>query len=171
MVANEYAKALHEIAEELNILDIIKNQYKITLDLLKDQEMMSFFTNPVIKSHEKKDLIKKSFSDFNENFVYFLYVLIDNSRFNYINDIYEKFIDIYLNKNDMISIKLFSAEKLKENDINRIIELLRPRFNNKKIVYENIVDSSLIGGIKVLANDTLINLNTKTSIDDLKNSL
>ena len=82
-----------------------------------------------------------------------------------------KFIDIYLNKNDMISIKLFSAEKLKENDINRIIELLRPRFNNKKIVYENIVDSSLIGGIKVLANDTLINLNTKTSIDDLKNSL
>ena len=171
MVAKEYAKALHEIAEELNILDIIKNQYKITLDLLKDQEMMSFFTNPVIKSNEKKDLIKKSFSDFNENFVYFLYVLIDNNRFNFINDIYEKFIDIYLNKNDMISIKLFSAEKLKENDINRIIELLRPRFNNKKIVYENIVDSSLIGGIKVLANDTLINLNTKTSIDDLKNSL
>lgn len=171
MVAKEYAKALHEIAEELNIFDIIKNQYKITLDLLKDQQMMSFFTNPVIKSKEKKDLIKKSFSDFNENFVYFLYVLIDNNRFNYINDIYEKFIDIYLNKNDMISIKLFSAEKLKENDINRIIELLRPRFNNKKIVYENIVDSSLIGGIKVLANDTLINLNTKTSIDDLKNSL
>lgn len=171
MVAKEYAKALHEIAEELNIFDIIKNQYKITLDLLKDQQMMSFFTNPVIKSNEKKDLIKKSFSDFNENFVYFLYVLIDNSRFNYINDIYEKFIDIYLNKNDMISIKLFSAEKLKENDINRIIELLRPRFNNKKIVYENIVDSSLIGGIKVLANDTLINLNTKSSIDDLKNSL
>ena len=171
MVAKEYAKALHEIAEELNIFDIIKNQYKITLDLLKDQQMMSFFTNPVIKSNEKKDLIKKSFSDFNENFVYFLYVLIDNSRFNYINDIYEKFIDIYLNKNDMISIKLFSAEKLKENDINRIIELLRPRFNNKKIVYENIVDSSLIGGIKVLANDTIINLNTKSSIDDLKNSL
>ena len=171
MVAKEYAKALHEIAEELNIFDIIKNQYKITLDLLKDQQMMSFFTNPVIKSNEKKDLIKKSFSDFNENFVYFLYVLIDNSRFNYINDIYEKFIYIYLNKNDMISIKLFSAEKLKENDINRIIELLRPRFNNKKIVYENIVDSSLIGGIKVLANDTLINLNTKSSIDDLKNSL
>ena len=171
MVAKEYAKALHEIAEELNIFDIIKNQYKITLDLLKDQQMMSFFTNPVIKSNEKKDLIKKSFSDFNENFVYFLYVLIDNSRFNYINDIYEKFIYIYLNKNDMISIKLFSAEKLKENDINRIIELLRPRFNNKKIVYENIVDTSLIGGIKVLANDTLINLNTKSSIDDLKNSL
>ena len=171
MVAKEYAKALHEIAEELNIFDIIKNQYKITLDLLKDQQMMSFFTNPVIKSNEKKDLIKKSFSDFNENFVYFLYVLIDNSRFNYIDDIYEKFIDIYLNKNDMISIKLFSAEKLKENDINRIIELLRPRFNNKKIVYENIVDSSLIGGIKVLANDTIINLNTKSSIDDLKNSL
>ena len=95
MVAKEYAKALHEIAEELNIFDIIKNQYKITLDLLKDQQMMSFFTNPVIKSNEKKDLIKKSFSDFNENFVYFLYVLIDNSRFNYINDIYEKFIDIY----------------------------------------------------------------------------
>ena len=73
MVAKEYAKALHEIAEELNIFDIIKNQYKITLDLLKDQQMMSFFTNPVIKSNEKKDLIKKSFSDFNEIFVYFLY--------------------------------------------------------------------------------------------------
>ena len=140
-------------------------------NLLENQEMMSFFTNPVIKANEKKDLIRKSFKDFNENFIYFLYVLIDNNRFINIHDIYEKFIDIYLNKNNMISIKLFSAEKLKENDINRIIGLLGARFNNKKIVYENIVDSSLIGGIKVLANDTLINLNTKTSIDDLKNSL
>ena len=38
MVAKEYAKALHEIAEELNIVDIIKNQYKITLDLLEDDD-------------------------------------------------------------------------------------------------------------------------------------
>ena len=46
-------------------LDIIKNQYKITLDLLEDQQMMSFFTNPVIKANEKKDLIRKSFNSIN----------------------------------------------------------------------------------------------------------
>ena len=54
---------------------------------------------------------------------------------------------------------------------NLVTKTMIYRVVDKKIVYENIVDSSLIGGIKVLANDTLINLNTKTSIDNLKNSL
>ena len=171
MVAKEYSKALHELAEELKVVDLIKDEFKEVINLLKDKELMEFFTSPVIKANEKKEVISKSFKGFNKDFVHFLYVLIDNNRFNGINEIYNEFININLEKNNTISIKLFSAELLKETEVKRILDLLKNRFNNKKIVYENIVDSSLIGGIRVLANDTEININAKDSILNLKNSL
>ena len=171
MVAKEYSKALYELAEELNIVDIIKNEFKGIIDVLKEGNYIDLFTSPVIKNNEKKDVISKCMKGVNENLIHFLYVLIDNNRFDLINDIYDDFIDLNLNKNNMISIKLFSAEKLMDKDLERILNLLKPRFNNKKIIYENIVDNSLIGGIRVLANDTEININTKTTIQNLKNSL
>ena len=171
MVAKEYSKALHELAEELKVVDLIKDEFKDVINLLKDKELMDFFTSPVIKANEKKDVISKSFKGFSKDFIHFLYVLIDNKRFHLINEIYNEFININLEKNNTISIKLFSAELLKETEVKRILDLLKNRYNNKKIVYENIVDSSLIGGIRVLANDTEININAKDSILNLKNSL
>lgn len=171
MVAKEYSKALYELAEELNIIDLIKEQFSNFNIILKDKEMYGFFTSPVIKSNDKKEVLKKSLVGFNENFIHFLYVLIDNNRFDLLNEIYNEYININLNKNNIVSIKLYSAEKLSEKHINNILDSLKSRFNNKKIIYENIVDESLIGGIRVLANDTEININPKTIIHDLKNSL
>lgn len=171
MVAKEYSKALYELAEELNNVDVIKIQFNNVIQLLKDDELINFFNSSAVKTNEKKDILLKSFEGFSEKLIHFLYVLLDNNRFNLINEIYEEFINFYYEKNNMISIKLFSAEKLKEREIKTIINSLEKRFDNKKIIYENIVDNSLIGGIRVLANGIEINMNVKTSILDLKNSL
>ena len=171
MVAREYSKALYELAEELKLIDLINEQFNNVISLLKDKELMDFFKSPVIKANNKKEVLSKSLNGFNIDFIHFLYVLIDNNRFNLINEIYCEFNKINLEKNNTISIKLYSAELLKESEVKRILDLLKNRFNNKKIIYENIVDNSLIGGIRVLANDTEININTKSSIHNLKNSL
>ena len=49
--------------------------------------------------------------------------------------------------------------------------LLKNRFNNKKIIYENIVDNSLIGGIRVLANEVSTIINSLVKLDELRNKV
>ena len=171
MVEKEYAKALYELAEELNNVNVIEEELKAISSICSDEETMKFFNSPSVQIENKKKVVLKSFKDFNETLINFLFVLLDNRRFNLINNIYEEFSKIILNKNNIVSIKLVSAKKLDKNQIDKITLSIRLKFNNKKLIVENIVDESLIGGIKILANDTEIDLSTKNSILELKESL
>ena len=171
MVEKEYAKALYELAEEQNNLNVIEEQLKTISNLSKDEDTMKFFTSPSVQIEDKKKVVLKSFIGFDETLINFIFVLLDNRRFNLINNIYDEFSKIVLNKKEIVSIKLISAKKLDNIQIDKLTLSIRLRFNNKKLIIENIVDESLIGGIKILANDTEIDLSTKNSISSLKESL
>ena len=171
MVEREYAKALYELAEENNIVNIVKEEFKTVSSLCEDEELMRFFTSPSVQIEDKKKVLLKSFKGFNEVMINFLFVLLDNRRFNLINNIYNEFNKISLNKKEIVSIKLISAKKLDDSQIDKLKISISLRFNNKKLQIENIVDETLIGGIKILANDTEIDLSTKNSILELMESL
>lgn len=171
MVEKEYAKALYELAEEQRIVNVIEEEFNAISNILKDEETMKFFLAPNIKIEDKKSVVLKSFKGFNETLINFLFVLLDNRRFDLVQNINNEFTQIILNKNEILPIKLISAKKLDKNQIDKITLSIRLRFNNKKLKIENIVDKTLIGGIKILANDTEIDLSTKNSILELKESL
>ena len=171
MVEKEYAKALYELAEEQRIVNVIEEEFNAISNILKDEETMKFFLAPNIKIEDKKSVVLKSFNGFNETLINFLFVLLDNRRFDLVQNINNEFTQIILNKNEILPIKLISAKKLDKNQIDKITLSIRLRFNNKKLKIENIVDETLIGGIKILANDTEIDLSTKNSILELKESL
>jgi F-type H+-transporting ATPase subunit delta len=171
VVEKEYAKALYELAEEQRIVNVIEEEFNAISNILKDEETMKFFLAPNIKIEDKKSVVLKSFKGFNETLINFLFVLLDNRRFDLVQNINNEFTQIILNKNEILPIKLISAKKLDKNQIDKITLSIRLRFNNKKLKIENIVDETLIGGIKILANDTEIDLSTKNSILELKESL
>lgn len=171
MVEKEYAKALYELAEEQKCVSVIEEELKAISNICSDEDTMKFFLAPSIQLEDKKKVVLKSFKGFNETLINFLFVLLDNRRFDLIHNINNEFTQIILNKNEILPIKLISANKLDKNQIDKITLSIRLRFNNKKLRVENIVDESLIGGIKILANDTEIDLSTKNSILELKESL
>lgn len=171
MVEKEYAKALYELAEEERNVNVIEEEFKYIMNICEDEETKKFFTSPSVQIYDKKQVALKSFKGFNQTLVNFLLVLLDNRRFNLINNIYDEFIKISLNKKNIVSIKLVSAKKLDREQINKLTLSISSRFNNKKLLVENIIDESLLGGVKILANDTEIDLSTKNSILELKESL
>jgi F-type H+-transporting ATPase subunit delta len=171
VVEKEYAKALYELAKEQNSINTIEEELKAITNICKDEDTMKFFTSPSIQIEDKKKVVIKSFKDFNETLINFIFVLLDNRRFNLLDSIYNELKKIILEEKEIISIKLISAKKLDKNQIDKLTLSIRLRFNNKKLIIENIVDESLIGGIKILANDIEIDLSTKNSILELKESL
>jgi F-type H+-transporting ATPase subunit delta len=166
VVEKEYAKALYELAEEQRIVNVIEEEFNAISNILKDEETMKFFLAPNIKIEDKKSVVLKSFKGFNETLINFLFVLLDNRRFDLVQNINNEFTQIILNKNEILPIKLISAKKLDKNQIDKITLSIRLRFNNKKLKIENIVDETLIGGIKILANDTEIDLSTKKPLKE-----
>ena len=171
MVEKEYAQALLELASEQKILNKITLEIKAVFDLLKDNEFKLFLESPSIQIEDKKQLIKNTLIDFSDTFINFLFVLLENRRFNRFESIYNEFNNLVLNSKSIVSVKLYSHVKLTKTQIERLTGPIVAKLNCKNIELENIVDPSLIGGIVIYANDTRIDLSTKGILNDLKESL
>ena len=92
-LANKYARAIFELAQEENRLD----EYDQDLALVRDDvfslpEAVSFFKNPLVPHQAKKDLLIKSVQgEISETVMNFLLLLTDKSRIGIFNEIYEIF--------------------------------------------------------------------------------
>lgn len=171
MLEHEYAKAIFELAIEQGLTLKVKEELDAINELLYDNDFNRFMNSLSIKIEDKKKVIKKSLNDFSELTINFIYVLLDNRRFNLFIDINKEFNKILLEKSNNIKVKLYSTKALSDLQIEKLKPSIVNRLNNKNIIIENIVDESLIGGIVIYANDEKIDLSTKNSLEKLKASL
>ena len=144
-----YSKALFDLAVENNTLDDIKEQFQMFKKIYKnDPDFQKFLSAKNIEKDDKKKVLDKTLKDFNPCFVNFLKVLIDSNKIESLLDIYIDFVELYQEKNNIMFFEIYSAKKLGNKEINIIVEKLK-KIYLKKIEVKNIVDESLIGGIKI----------------------
>ncbi len=172
MVGNEYAKAIYELAHENNKTKVFSECFMaVSETAIKNNQFMEIMTSPVINKQEKKDIIKKVYSSLDEEFIRFLYVIIDHNRFSIIKEIYDEYENLILIDKNIIKAQIFSAKELNKNQMDEVIKALETRYKNKKIEAENIINPELIGGIRVLVNNESVDLSLKNSLSKLKESI
>lgn len=172
MVAYEYANALIELSLSNNVLNEIEDNFKtFVLAINENPDFMKVITYPLIKSDDKKISIKEVCKDMNELFIDFLYVLIDNNRIKDLFDIYKEFNKIIDLINNRLTVDVISSVKLTKKEIDNLSIKLFTYFNNKKININPLIDKSLIGGIKVIADGKSIDLSVVGKLNNLKDRI
>lgn len=169
MVASEYGKALFELALEKNKSEIIEDNFNTFIAGLRNNpDYIKVLTYPRISNNQKKDSIKQIGSSFDIIFKNFLYVIIDNQRMSDIYTIYEEYTNCLLENRNILNVSIISPEKLSSKQENELIAQLTKFYQGKKIEVSNIIDSSLIGGIKVIANGEALDLSLQHKLEQLK---
>lgn len=171
MIAYEYAKALFELTTSENA-ERIDNELQILCDAFKENpDAIKVLSAPNITSKEKKNIISSISKDMDELLQRFLLVLIDNERIEAVYDIRNEYKLLISNENKKIEISVISKKKLNKEQIESIKNALSPRFGEREIIINNIVDNSLIGGFKCIANGELIDLTIRGKLNGLKQTL
>jgi F-type H+-transporting ATPase subunit delta len=172
MIADEYAKAIFDLALESNREELINDNFNLFVKLLHENpDYLKVLTYPRISDQEKKDNIRNTLKGFEDIFIDFLFVLIDHKRMSNIFDIayaYEKLIEI---DNDVVSVDVYSAQKLTIKQIQVVQQSLVNRLNAQRVVINNIVDPTLIGGIKAVYRGKTIDLSVNAKLSAIKKSL
>ena len=171
MIEAEYAKAIYDLAVEEHKEEKFVSCFETIIESLKDNDFQKVLTSPFIQSTEKKKIIEKIFSELEKTFVDFLYVLIDNHRFDRIDDIYDEYNRLLLEQRDIIKIEVHSAVPLNSMHMVNLIESLKEKYKDKKIELENIVDPTLIGGIQIISGGESLDISLKNSLNKLKEAL
>lgn len=162
-VSYEYAKSLFELSndklETFNCLETISS-------VLSD-EVINVLTHPLINKNDKKEIINKSFSEyFNETFLHFLFVLIDNNRIDEINNIKNDFYELLKEEQEIIEILIESNYQLDNTELDNLKSKLENKYN-KKVVLIPSINTNIIGGIKMTFKNEIFDASVNNYLNDL----
>lgn len=171
-IASRYAKALFELAKENDKVEIYQKQIKYVHSVIKEnKELLEFLKSYKIKSSNKKDLLNKIFKDdIDLEVIYFLFLIIDKKRINYLERIFLEFNSVCNEYRDILEGVIYSYEELDRRQINKIEESVALKLK-KKVELSNVIDTSLLGGIKVVVNDTVFDNSIANKMQSLKQEL
>ncbi len=171
MVVDEYAYALFEIGKEKNKLDTFSECFLVLKSTIEKENFLDILQNSSVDRELKKKMVKNVYKDLDLDFIYFLYVIIDHNRMNLLYEIIDSYNLYVLEESNTLKASVISTIKLSDKKLEDIKERLAIRHEGKNIIISNVIDETLLGGIKIVINNETIDYSLKNSLNRLKNSI
>ncbi len=167
-----YGRALYEAATDCGKAELIREELKELVSLLKaDPELFEFFCTPVISAEKKKAFILQVFEGkVSQELLNFLCVLADKRRGRSIPRIAAQY-ELLMNQQSgfalgqVYSVSLLSPEELAK------VEEEAGKLLNKKLKLENLTDAGLVGGVKIFVEGKVIDASIKGRLLKMKESM
>ena len=167
LVEKRYAQALLELSG--SDVDSVKQEFGDFTNLYNsDKDFRDFLNNPVIKTDKKQSLIRSIFTErLSKNMLNLVLLLISKHRTAEIPGIYNQFVQMANETANVLDIKIIMATQLDEVQLESIKEKFRKKYNAIAVNSTEIVDASLIGGLKVIVGDKVYDGSVKGRIESL----
>lgn len=171
-ISERYASALLELAEDENQLEEYKEEVEQLLRIFIDnKELKSLFCAVKMNKEDKKNFIDQTFGKVcNTNITNYLKVMVDKGRSRYIQESLESFVQQADEKLGVMHATVISARKLSEVDFVRIQKTIENK-TNKTIVLNNVIEPSVISGIKVIYDNKVIDMTMANKIQNMKDEI
>ena len=171
-VAKRYAEALALLGQS----DDERNAIGQDLDLAchtmeQNPDLKDIYTGVPVANADKKDVIRKVFSDtISENVLHFLLLLVDKSRTTYLMDIQRAYHAILDEQNGVADATAYSAFPLSDEDAQNLAHALGQAVG-KTIRLRTEVDPALLSGVKVKYGDVVIDGSAKAKLERMRTEL
>ena len=170
LINTSYPLVLFDYAIQHNQIDLFYQQVKkIIADLtLNNQELANFLSNVNLSKDERKQTLNEIYSNKIDTYIiYFLYSIIDFNRSHCILKILNEFIKQVQKHLNIVSLTVFSAFQLNEKQMQKLCVCLQNKYQ-KEIELTNVVDPTLIGGIKVESDFDSVDLTIVNQLEQMK---
>lgn len=169
-VVRKYSLALSDISVENKKEKVYVDDLKNVLEVFNNsEELRKCLYSFNIPMTIKKNIVQDIFLDkIDEVVLNFLILLIKNNRLQLLQRIYNDFEHINYSKINVLKITIISADTLDEKTVTSIKEKFKTMYKANDIVADLAIDKSLIGGIKVIFNDKVIDDSIKHKLHKLK---
>jgi F-type H+-transporting ATPase subunit delta len=109
--------------------------------------------------------------EFEPELINFTMLLVDKDRTKYLPDISSEFAKLVDSKSNVINMTVVSAMPLEGYQLEKIRDKYKKTYNASAINLQTRLDSSLIGGIKIVIGDTVIDGTMRRRLEDLKKEI
>ena len=169
-LAHPYANALFELAKAENTTDEWLSILSKLSEVANSEQFAGLVSNPKIDKNKILEILQSFLNKSTNQVERFLALLQDHDRLSVLPAIYTLFEQKVEDDRNTAKAVIQSAYAISDTDKVKIEQLLSKKFS--KTITANVeIKNDLIGGIKILINDTVIDYSVKGSLLNLTTQL
>jgi F-type H+-transporting ATPase subunit delta len=170
-IARPYAVAAFNLGKEQNALAKWSEMLGLAAAVASDAQMQAFIQDPKVVSSELQNTFLKVCGDqLNEHGQNLIKVLVEYNRMDILPAITSAFEELKAQDEGVLDAQIIAAAKPSAAEVKDLVKRLEIKFG-KKIEAKVSVDSELIGGIKIIVGDTVIDASVKGQLQSLAYTL
>ena len=156
------------IAKEKDMVDTYSDILKQIAALVDENpDYTEFLSSPALPLSERLSAIDEAFGLYPEEIASFLKLLCENGHIKEIKECIEEFIDLENMLEKSVAADVYSSVELSDEQKEKLTQKLETKFG-KKVLATFEVDKSLIGGIKIVMEDEVLDGSIEKRLKDLK---
>ena len=168
---SEYGRALFLLAKEEGAFE----EYLADMDVVigafsENAKYVSLLDTPAIPKKEKLSLIDEAFCSVNKNIVNLIKILCERHSVYSIFDVANTFRILYNEKMGIEEVTAVTAVAMTEIQTSKLKEKLE-KITGKSIIIKNVVDSSILGGVKLRYSGKQIDGSIKSRLDEFEKKI
>lgn len=172
MVAKRYASALFQLVKEQQLLEKVEEELRIIEEVLSvNVELKAILKSPKLLKVKKKEILAEAFAPFNTYVLNTLMLLIDRHREDEIAAVAEEFIELANEEKGIEVADVYSIRSLTTEEKVALSSSFAAKIGKKSLQIENIVDSDLLGGIKIRIGNRIYDGSLRGKLDRLQRKL
>ncbi len=166
--AIRYAKAILDMAGTKGAAAEVNNDMlHITETVDSSRELRDFIADPTTPVDAKQEALAAIFAEAHDTTKSLFRLLFENKRFELLGGVAESYVRLYDEMNGFETATVTTAVPMTDDLRGKVLDKILS-FSNKKIVIENVVDPSIIGGFIIRIGDKQYNASISGRLQTLK---
>jgi F-type H+-transporting ATPase subunit delta len=167
-IAEVYARALFQAAEENDVLDRVHDELGEVADALDENEdLKMFFFSPYFSAEEKEGAVDKVVSGADERTVNFLKLLAERHRMPVLFRIRRDFDELWAEEKKLLSVSVTSAVELDDKLVKDIGKRIEEQ-TGRDVELSSKVDPYVLGGLVVRVGNMVLDASVRNRLEQLR---
>ena len=164
-IARPYAEAVFRLAQEKKALSAWSDRLSVLATIAADGQMRGCIGNPELSAAQKSDLFKAvAGASLDGDASNLVHTLAENERLSLLPEIASLFEALKGAEEGIHEATIYSAFPLTDGQSATLVKDLETRFGIKLKV-AIVVDQSLIGGVKIVVGDQVLDTSVRGKLD------
>lgn len=172
VVSKRYAEALFELGEEKQLLDTFVEQLRLVKDMLIEHEQLfTILKHPQVPRDKKQSMVQDIFKDLNEHVLNTIQLLIARQRIDLAPAIVDQLNELVNDAKGIAEAIVYSVRPLTEDEQAVLAEKFAKQLNKKTVVFNNIVDPNILGGLRIRIGHTIYDGSVRGKLNRLERTI
>ncbi|HSI68215.1 MAG TPA: F0F1 ATP synthase subunit delta [Planococcus sp. (in: firmicutes)] len=171
-VADRYALALFQIAQQQNLLSEIESDLREVRKVFElSPELYDLIITPSFSAEKRTNLISELFKEGNQYVINTLLLMTERRRLDEVTGLVDGYIKLSNEAKGIEEAKVYSTRPLTEEELASISSAFSIKIGKKSLRIENIIDPSLIGGLRLQIGNRIFDSSVATKLSRLQRQL